>query len=115
MSHRLASLAVLAASGLLLTSPLAPQEQPKAPVRPARVEQIQNLELAVTTSFRPAYIPLEWGRPFALTRLDALNHALLLEAENGDIFIVGLSQRGTTLFLDTSAQGGVVTVIRRKP
>lgn len=94
---------------------LAPRAEQPAPVRPARVEVMQNLEVTVTNSFRPAYLPREWGRLVGVERLDNIGVMLFLEAADGEIYLVRLSQRGGYLFLDTSDRGGVAIRIPRQP
>ena len=76
---------------------------------------MQNLEVRVATSHRPAYIPREWGRLVAVEEIGNSHYVLFLEAENGDIFVVRLIQRGDYLYLDTHDQGGVTLVIQREP
>jgi hypothetical protein len=76
---------------------------------------MQNVELEESVSHRPAYIPMEWGRLVSVQRLDATNVELFLQAENGDIFLVRLAQRGAYLYMDTSDKGGVALVIKRQP
>ena len=84
-------------------------------VRPAKVAQMQNLELEESLSHRPAYIPSEWGRLVSVQRLNETNVELFLQAENGEIFLVRLAQRGEYLYMDTSDKGGVALVIKRQP
>ncbi len=84
-------------------------------VHPAKVEQLQNLEVETSTSFHPAYLPREWGRLVSIEKIDAVTYALFLQDEDGNIFVVRLTQRGGYLYLDTSDRGGVVTVIKRTP
>lgn len=109
----LCALTVLLA--LLLASRLSLEAHPEGAVRPSRVERLTNLEVSATNSNQLAYLPQEWGRLVAVQRLDALSHMLFLQAENGDIFPVRLTQRGNYLYLDTSDRGGVATVIKREP
>ena len=84
-------------------------------VRPSTVARMQNLELDASSSHRPAYIPAEWGKLVSVQRLDELKIQLFLQAENGDIYLVRLSQQGEYFYLDTSDKGGVALVIRRQP
>lgn len=84
-------------------------------VRPATVARMQNLELEGSTSHRPAYIPAEWGKLVSVQRLDDLKTQLFLQADNGDIYLVRLTQQGQYLYLDTSDKGGVALVIKRQP
>lgn len=83
-------------------------------VRPSTVAQMQNLELDADSSHRPAYIPAEWGKLVSVQRLDKLKVQLFLQAENGDIYLVRLTQQGEYFYLDTSDKGGVALVIRRQ-
>src|SRR5437764_13657064 len=83
-------------------------------VRPATVSRMQNLELETSSSHRPAYIPAEWGRLVSVQRLTAGKVQLFFEAENGDIYLVRLTQQGEYFYLDTSDKGGVALVIRRE-
>jgi hypothetical protein len=84
-------------------------------VRPSTVARMQNLEVDSNLSRRPAYIPVEWGKLVSVQRLDELKIQLFLQAENGDIYLVRLTQEGEYLYLDTSDKGGVALVIRRQP
>lgn len=84
-------------------------------VRPSTVARMQNLEAEESSSHRPAYIPMEWGKLVSVQRLDELKMQLFLQAENGDIYLVRLTQQGQYLYLDTSDKGGVALVIRRQP
>ena len=89
--------------------------QQASSVRPSTLVRMQNLELNENSSHRPTYIPAEWGKLVSVQRLDALKVQLFLQAENGDIYLVRLSQQGEYLYLDTSDKGGVVLVIKREP
>jgi len=51
----------------------------------------------------------------AVERLGANAVTLVLEAENGDLRFVVLAQRGAYFYLDTNDQGGVVTLLSRRP
>ncbi len=115
MYARVASLLALMLLAALLPTRLRTQAQRERSVRPAKVEQMQNLELEASTSSRPVYIPREWGRLVSVQKTDALSYALFLQDEDGRIFVVRLAQRGGYLYLDTSDQGGVATVIKRTP
>lgn len=105
---------VLLLSLLLWPVPVYPQGEPQ-PVRPARVERMQNLEVTVTNSYRPAYLPREWGRLVAVERVDNTSVMLFFEGAKGEIYLVRLAQRGGYLFLDTADRGGLVTVLPREP
>ncbi|MBI4467133.1 MAG: hypothetical protein HY656_06895 [Acidobacteria bacterium] len=105
---------VLLLSLLLWPVPVSPQEGPQ-PVRPARVERMQNLEVAITASFRPSYLPREWGRLVDVERMDNASVMLFLEGAKGEIYLVRLAQHGGYLFLDTADRGGLVTVLPREP
>jgi hypothetical protein len=76
---------------------------------------MQNVEVDASSSNRPAYIPAEWGRLVSVERLDASKVQLFMQADNGDIYLVRLAQRGEYLYMDTSDKGGVALVIRRQP
>src|SRR5713226_2206181 len=105
------SLSCLLALATLLFWPSSIATQQVSAVRPLKLSQMQNLELADSSSYRPAYIPADWGRLVSVQRLDEMNVELFLQAENGDIFLVRLVQRGGYLYLDTSDKGGVALVI----
>lgn len=94
---------------------VSPQGQAKAPVRPAKVEPMQNLETGAAHSGFPVYIPREWGRLVSVQKIDAMRYLLFLQAENGEIYLVRLIQRGEYLYLDTYDQGGIALVIKRDP
>lgn len=100
---------------LLCAAQIQPSAQKDEPVSPARVVPMQNVETAVERSGRPAYLPAEWGRVAAVERLSPNSVVLVLEAEDGDLRFVVLAQRGAYLYLDTTDQGGVVTLLRRRP
>ncbi len=51
------------------------------------------------------------GPMVAVEKIDVFSYVLFLEAENGDIYLVRLSQRGRNLYLDTSDEGGVALVL----
>src|ERR1700736_6527645 len=108
------SLLILAFVTIVLW-PTAVSTQQGNGVRPSTVARMQNLELDASSSHRPAYIPAEWGKLVSVQRLDELKVQLFLQAENGDIYLVRLSQQGEYFYLDTSDKGGVVLVIRRQP
>jgi hypothetical protein len=108
------SLPILAVLTIALW-PTAVSTQQVNGVRPSTVARIQNLELEASSSHRPAYIPAEWGKLVSVQRLDELKVQLFLQAENGDIYLVRLTQQGEYFYLDTSDKGGVVLVIRRQP
>jgi hypothetical protein len=91
----------------------APQQVRSA--RPAVVERMQNLELSANSSRRPAYLPPEWGRLVSVQRLNDAKLELFLQAENGEIYLVRLTQQGGYLYLDTTDQGGVALVLSRQP
>lgn len=99
----------------LLAAWMAPRNtQAQSPaVRPAKVVPMQNFEVEASRSGRPAFLPREWGRLVSVQRLSEEHLALFLEAENGEIHVVRLLQRGGYLYLDTTDQGGVATVLRR--
>jgi hypothetical protein len=102
----------------LLTIPLWPttlSTQELGSVRPSTVARMQNLQLETSLSHRPAYIPAEWGRLVSVERLDELKVQLFLQADNGDIYLVRLTQHGEYFYLDTSDKGGVALVIKRQP
>jgi hypothetical protein len=84
-------------------------------IRPSTVARIQNLELNESSSHRAAYIPAEWGKLVSVQRLDELKVQLFLQADNGEIYLVRLTQQGEYFYLDTSDKGGVVLVIKRQP
>jgi len=84
-------------------------------VRPETVERMQNLELNASSSRRPAYLPPEWGKLVSVQRLNDSKMQLFLQAENGEIYFVRLTQQGEYLYLDTTDQGGVALVLRRRP
>jgi hypothetical protein len=95
--------------------PTTTSTQQVSGVRPSTVARMQNLEIAASLSHRPAYIPAEWGKLVSVQRLNELKVQLFLQAENGDIYLVRLTQEGEYLYLDTSDKGGVTLVIRRQP
>ena len=95
--------------------PITGSTQQAGSVRPALVERMQNLELSASASRRPAYLPPEWGRLVSVQRLNESKVELFLQAESGDIYFVRLTQQGEYLYLDTSDQGGVALVLRRRP
>jgi hypothetical protein len=95
--------------------PSAVSTQRVPSVRPALVEQMQNLELSANSSRRPSYIPPEWGRLVSVERLSDSKVELFLQAESGEIYLVRLTQLGDYLYLDTSDRGGVTLVLRREP
>jgi len=76
---------------------------------------MQNLGATVTSSYRPTYLPREWGRLVAVERLDSTHLVLVLEGAKGEIYLVRLSQRGGYLFLDTTDRGGIAILIPREP
>jgi len=105
---------LVAAAGGFSTSQVLPSDQLNA-VRPGRIERMQNFEQSVTGSFRPAYVPAEWGRLVAVQKIDDLRYLLFFQSEKGDLYLVGLIQNGSYLFLDTTDRGGIATVLPRKP
>jgi hypothetical protein len=107
-------LVILAFVGIALW-PAAVSTQNVNGVRPSTVARMQNLEVDASSSHRPAYIPAEWGKLVSVQRLDELKVQLFLQAENGDIYLVRLTQQGEYFYLDTSDKGGVVLVIKRQP
>ncbi len=110
------SLLVLSlAAILLLPAPMSTQRPSEGAVRPAKVDRMQNFEVEAGSSYRPAYIPAEWGHLVGVQKLDDLYTELYLQAENGDVYLVRLLHRGGYLYLDTSDKGGVVLVIKRQP
>lgn len=110
----LLSLPVLAFVTITLW-PTTVSTQQVSGVRPSTVARMQNLELDASSSYRPAYIPAEWGKLVSVQRLDDLKVQLFLQGENGDIYLVRLTQQGQYFYLDTSDNGGVTLVIRRQP
>ena len=84
-------------------------------IRPTTVTPMQNLELNASSSHQPAYIPPEWGKLVYVQRLSDLKVQLFLQADNGEIYLVRLTQQGEYFYLDTSDKGGVVLVIKRQP
>lgn len=115
MYARVTLLLVLTLAGMLLPFGLSPEPQQEGPVRPAKVVPIENFEVDADKSYQPAYIPREWGRLVSVHRIGDLTYVLFLQTEDGDIFLVRLALRGGYLYLDTSEQGGTVTVIKREP
>jgi len=115
MKSRIPWIMVIALSVLVLAPVQMSPQQAKPSVRPARVELMQNLEIDAADSGFPAYVPREWGRLVSVQKTDALRYLLFLEAENGEIFLVRLIQRGEYLYLDTYDKGGVALVIKREP
>jgi hypothetical protein len=105
-------LVVLAFAGLW---PASVSTQQAGGIRPTTVTPMQNLELNAGSSHRPAYIPAEWGQLVSVQRLDDLKVQLFLQADNGEIYLVRLTQQGEYFYLDTSDKGGVVLVIKRQP
>jgi hypothetical protein len=95
--------------------PASVSTQQAGAIRPATVTRMQNLELNESSSGRPAYIPAEWGKLVSVQRLDELRVQLFLQADNGEIYLVRLTQQGEYFYLDTSDKGGVVLVIKRQP
>jgi hypothetical protein len=95
--------------------PTVVSTQQASSVRPASVERMQNLELSASSSRRPAYLPPEWGHLVSVQRLNDSRVQLFLQAESGDIYFVRLTQQGEYLYLDTTDQGGVALVLRRRP
>lgn len=100
---------------ILFAMQIQSHPQKSEPVSPARIVPMQNLETEVARSGRPAYLPAEWGRVVAVERLGANAVTLVLEAENGELRFVVLTQRGAYFYLDTNDQGGVVTLLSRQP
>ena len=100
---------------LLFAAQILASAQKNEPVSPAQVVPMQNLETEVARSGRPAYLPAEWGRLVTVERLGPNAVTLVLEAENGDLRFVVLTQRGAYFYLDTKDQGGVVTLLSRRP
>src|ERR1700738_5185890 len=84
-------------------------------IRPTTVTPMQNLELNASSSRRSAYIPPEWGKLVSVQKLGELKVQLFLQADNGEIYLVRLTQQGEYFYLDTSDKGGVVLVIKRQP
>ena len=115
MRKRFCILGVLVLAVVLPVSRLWPAAQQKGPVQPTQVAPIENFEVDADKSFRPAYIPREWGRLVSVQKIGGLSYVLFLENEDGAIFLVRLTLRGNYLYVDTSEQGGIVTVIRREP
>jgi hypothetical protein len=95
--------------------PASVSTQQAGAIRPSTVTRMQNLELNESSSRRPAYIPAEWGKLVSVQRLDELRVQLFLQADNGEIYLVRLTQQGEYFYLDTSDKGGVVLVIKRQP
>lgn len=116
MSRRwiLLSLPILIVAAIALW-PATVATQQVTSVRPASVERMQNLELSASASRRPAYLPPEWGQLVSVQRLNDTKLQLFLQAEDGDIYFVRLTQQGEYLYLDTTDQGGVALVLRRSP
>ena len=100
---------------LLLPPRLAPSAQSDQAVRPAKVTRIQNLEINSNRSYRPAYLPREWGRLVAVQPLGSTTFLLFFQADGGEIYLARLIQRGSYLYVDTYDQGGVTLVIPREP
>ncbi len=94
-------------------TPVSTQQVPG--VRPSTVARMQNLELEANLSHRASYIPAEWGKLVSVQRLNELKVQLFLQAENGDTYLVRLTQQGEYFYLDPSDKGGVALVIRRQP
>ena len=115
MCARMTLLLVLTLAATLLPSRLSLEARPEGPIRPTKVVPIENFEVDADKSYRPAYIPREWGRLVSVQRIDASTYVLFLQTQDGDIFLVRLALRGGYLYLDTSEQGGIVTAIRREP
>jgi len=115
MFAKVSCLLVLVLAVVLPPSRLWPAVQKKVPVQPIQVVPIENFEVDADKSYRPAYIPREWGYLVSVQRIDALTYVLFLQTEDGTISLVRLTQRGGYLYVDTSEQGGIVTVIRREP
>jgi hypothetical protein len=95
--------------------PSAVSTQQAQSVRPTTVERMQNMELSASASRRSAYLPPEWGKMVSVQRLSDSKLQLFLQAENGDIYFVRLTQQGEYLYLDTTDRGGVALVLRRQP
>jgi hypothetical protein len=115
MSRRWILLLLIAAVVTMALWPIAGSTQQVNSVRPAIVERMQNLELSASASRRPAYLPAEWGKLVSVQRLNESKMELFLQAESGDIYFVRLTQQGEYLYLDTTDQGGVALVLRRRP
>jgi hypothetical protein len=113
-SKSVLSLLVLALAVIVLW-PSAVSTQQVNSVRPAKVERMWNLEVSADASRRPAYLPPEWGKLVSVQRLNDQKLELFLQAENGDMYFVRLTQVGEYLYLDTTDQGGVTWVLRRSP
>jgi hypothetical protein len=103
------------AFGAIAVWPAKVATQQVTGVRPRLVEPLQNLDLSVNQSRRPAYLPAEWGRLISVQRLNEAKMEMFLQADNGDIYLVRLAQQGEYLYLDTTDQGGVALVLRRQP
>ena len=115
MSRRSILLLLIAAVVTMALWPIAGSTQQVNSVRPAALERMQNLELNASSSRRPAYLPPEWGKLVSVQRLNDSKLQLILQAENGDIYFVRLTQQGEYLYLDTADEGGVTLVLRRQP
>jgi len=76
---------------------------------------MENLEAQAANSRRPVYLPAEWGRLVGVEKTAANHYTLFLQADSGEIYLVGLIQSGKYLFLDTYDDGGTALVIRREP
>jgi hypothetical protein len=91
------------------------QVQSKTGVRPAHLESMQNMDLNISKSGLPAYLPREWGSLVTVQKTDGAGYLLFLQNDVGEIYLVRLIQNGDYLFLDTYDRGGVALVIRRNP
>jgi hypothetical protein len=111
--RRLSIVIGFAALAVAAWLPGSTAQDQNTPVQPARVVPMQNLETEAAKSGRPAMVPRAWGRLVGLQPLSGQRVALFFENDAGEIYVVRLAERGAYLYLDTSDQGGVVTVLRR--
>jgi hypothetical protein len=95
--------------------PASVSTQQTGGIRPSTLTPMQNLELNASSSHRSVYIPAEWGKLVSVQRLNELKVQLFLQADNGEIYLVRLTQQGEYFYLDTSDKGGVVLEIKRQP
>src|ERR1700730_10370941 len=90
--------------------PASVSTQQAGAIRPSTVTRMQNLELNESSSRRPAYIPAEWGKLVSVQSWHELRVQVILQADNGEIYLVPLTQQGEYFYLDTPDKGGVVPV-----
>jgi hypothetical protein len=107
------SLTICFLATLLLGVRLGIGAETEGRVRPARVEQMQNLGVDAASSRQPVFVPAEWGRLVAVEKTGSSDYVLFLEADRGEIYVVRLIQSGDYLYLDTRDEGGVALVVKR--